>query len=40
MVADAVHSLSDFLTDIVVLISFKFSSKSEDEYQKQGIGQA
>ena len=36
MVADAVHSLSDFLTDIVVLIGFKLTSKPEDECHNYG----
>ena len=30
MIADAVHSLSDFLTDIVVLVFVKISSKPQD----------
>ncbi|MBO4660854.1 MAG: cation transporter, partial [Prevotella sp.] len=30
MVADAVHSLSDFLTDIVVIVLVKLSSKPAD----------
>lgn len=38
MIADAVHSLSDFLTDIVVLIGFKFTSKPEDECHNYGHG--
>ena len=36
MVADAVHSLSDFLTDIVVLIGFKLTSKPEDQCHNYG----
>lgn len=36
IVADAVHSLSDFLTDIVVLIGFKLTSKPEDECHNYG----
>lgn len=36
MVADAIHSLSDFLTDIIVLISFKLTSKPEDECHNYG----
>lgn len=36
MIADAVHSLSDFLTDIVVLIGFKLTSKPEDECHNYG----
>ena len=31
MVADAVHSLSDSLTDIVVLASLKFSARPADQ---------
>lgn len=38
MIADAVHSLSDFLTDIVVLIGFKITSKPEDECHNYGHG--
>lgn len=38
MVADAVHSLSDFLTDIVVLVFVKISSKPEDESHDYGHG--
>ena len=30
MIADAVHSLSDFITDIVVLVFVKISGKPED----------
>lgn len=36
MIADAVHSLSDFLTDIVVLIGFKLTAKPEDECHNYG----
>ena len=36
MVADAIHSLSDFLTDIVVLVGFKLTSKPEDECHNYG----
>jgi cation diffusion facilitator family transporter len=36
MLADAVHSLSDFLTDIVVLVGFKLTSKPEDETHNYG----
>lgn len=36
MIADAVHSLSDFLTDIVVLVGFKLRSKPEDECHNYG----
>ena len=31
MIADAVHSLSDFLTDIVVLLFVRISVKPEDK---------
>ena len=38
MIADAVHSFSDFLTDIVVLIGFKFTSRPEDQSHNYGHG--
>lgn len=38
MIADAVHSLSDFLTDIVVLIFVSISSKPQDETHDYGHG--
>ncbi len=38
MIADAVHSLSDFLTDIVVLSFVKLSSKPADEDHDYGHG--
>ena len=38
MIADAVHSLSDFLTDIVVLVFVKISSKPQDEDHDYGHG--
>lgn len=38
MVADGIHSLSDLLTDIVVLVSFKFTEKPEDEDHNYGHG--
>lgn len=38
MIADAVHSLSDFLTDIVVLVFVKVSSKPSDENHDYGHG--
>ncbi len=38
MIADAVHSLSDFLTDIVVLIFVGISSKPQDETHDYGHG--
>lgn len=36
MIADGIHSLSDFLTDIVVLVGFKLTSKPEDEDHQYG----
>ena len=39
LVADAVHSLSDFITDIIVIIFVKISSKPEDEDHRYGHGQ-
>lgn len=38
MVADAVHSFSDFVTDLVVLIFVKISSKPEDQGHDYGHG--
>jgi cation diffusion facilitator family transporter len=38
MVADAVHSLSDFVTDIVVVIFVRISSKKEDDDHHYGHG--
>ena len=38
MVADAVHSLSDSLTDIVVLASLKFSARPADQDHAYGHG--
>lgn len=38
MIADAVHSLSDFLTDIIVLIFLKLSNKPQDETHDYGHG--
>lgn len=38
LVADAVHSLSDFVTDIIVLVFVKISGKPEDEDHKYGHG--
>ena len=38
MVADAVHSLSDFITDVVVLLFVKISSKPKDEGHDYGHG--
>ena len=36
MIADAVHSLSDFVTDIIVLVFVRISSKPEDEARGRG----
>lgn len=38
MIADAIHSLSDFLTDIVVLIFVHISNKPQDEDHDYGHG--
>ena len=38
MIADAVHSLSDFLTDIVVVFFVKISSRKEDANHNYGHG--
>lgn len=38
MIADAVHSLSDFLTDIVVIVLVKLSSKPADSDHDYGHG--
>lgn len=38
MIADAVHSLSDFATDIVVMVFVKLSSKPKDEGHAYGHG--
>lgn len=38
LVADAVHSLSDLVSDIVVLVSLKFSQKPVDEDRPYGYG--
>jgi len=38
MIADAVHSLSDFLTDIVVLVFVRVSSKPRDKDHDYGHG--
>lgn len=38
MVADAVHSLSDFLTDILVLVFVRISSKPQDKSHDYGHG--
>ena len=38
MVADGVHSISDMLTDVVVLAFTRLSSKPEDEDHHYGHG--
>ena len=38
MIADAVHSLSDFITDVIVLIFVKISSKPQDVSHDYGHG--
>ena len=38
MIADAVHSLSDFITDLIVLLFVKISSKPQDESHDYGHG--
>ena len=38
MIADAVHSLSDFVTDIIVLVFVKISSKPQDKSHDYGHG--
>lgn len=38
MVADAVHSLSDFITDIIVVVFVRISGKPEDEDHDYGHG--
>ncbi len=38
MIADAVHSLSDFFTDLIVLIFVKVSAKPQDESHDYGHG--
>lgn len=38
MIADAIHSLSDFITDIVVLVFVNISSKPQDETHDYGHG--
>ena len=38
MIADAVHSLSDFLTDIVVVVFVRISSKPKDMHHEYGHG--
>ena len=38
MIADAVHSLSDFVTDIIVIVFVRISGKPEDEGHDYGHG--
>ena len=38
MIADAVHSLSDFITDIIVLVFVRISAKPQDESHDYGHG--
>lgn len=38
MIADAVHSLSDFITDVIVLIFVKISAKPQDDSHDYGHG--
>lgn len=38
MIADAVHSLSDFVTDIVIMVFVRLSSKGEDNKYNYGHG--
>ena len=38
LVADAVHSLSDFITDIIVIVFVKMSGKPEDSDHRYGHG--
>jgi cation diffusion facilitator family transporter len=38
MIADAVHSLSDLLTDIIVIVFVKFSQKPKDKSHAYGHG--
>ena len=38
MVSDAVHSLSDFITDIVVLVFVRVSARPQDEDHDYGHG--
>ena len=38
MIADAVHSLSDFVTDIIVILFVHISGKPEDENHRYGHG--
>ena len=38
MIADAVHSLSDFVTDVIVIVFVRFSHKPKDELYAYGYG--
>ena len=38
LVADGVHSLSDFITDIIVLVFIRISGKPDDEGHEYGHG--
>ena len=38
MVADAVHSLSDFVTDVIVLVFVRISGKPKDKSHDYGHG--
>ena len=38
LVADAVHSLSDFVTDVIVIVFVKISGKPEDDDHRYGHG--
>src|SRR5574344_3018397 len=38
MIADAVHSLSDFITDIIVILFVRISGKPQDESHDYGHG--
>ncbi|MBR6251289.1 MAG: cation transporter [Bacteroidales bacterium] len=38
MIADAVHSLSDFITDIIVIVFVRISAKPQDESHDYGHG--
>lgn len=38
MIADAVHSLSDFVTDVIVLVFVKISNKPHDDEHRYGHG--
>ena len=40
MIADAFHSLSDFATDVVVLLGFRFIDKPVDKSHDYGHGKA